>query len=85
MHRQMRRDVPKTMPKSEMEMLLSELKELRRTAGMGNASFGSQETTDEIRQKTEVWRGSWIIDPLSRLIKRYETGKRYNPYEEATQ
>ena len=80
MHRQIYKDVPKTMPKSEREMLLSELKELRRTASMEMAHFGNDETTESIRCQTKIWRDTWLIGPLEMLIKRYETGERYNPY-----
>lgn len=80
MHWQSFNDVPKTMPKKELEMLLSELKELRQTATMESAHFGSQEITEDIKRKTETWRNSWIIGSLDRLIKRYETGEGYSPY-----
>ncbi len=81
MHYYSHRNVPKSMPKKEREMLLSELKELRRVATMETANFGSQGSTENIKRQTKVWRGSWLIAPLDRLIERYETGKGYNPHK----
>lgn len=68
---------PKSMPRKEMEALLSVLKEIRQTAQMDNANFfvfdeKSAEKMDEIRELSHVWRTSWIISPLDVLIKRYE-------------
>lgn len=80
MHYRLHRQVPKSMPKGEREMLLSELEELRRVATMESANFGSDETTESIKRQTDLWRNSWLIAPLERLIKRYETGEGYNPY-----
>lgn len=69
--------VPKSMPRKEMEALLSTLKEIRRVAEMKDANFfvfddKSKEKMDEIRELSHVWRTSWIISPLDVLIERYE-------------
>lgn len=63
------RKVP-TMPKKEMEDLLVELRELLKVVKMEQTDFG--ENTDFIREKTFIWRKSWLIIPLEGLIKRYK-------------
>lgn len=73
--------VPKSMPRKEMEALLSTLKEIRRTAEMKDANFfafdeRSKEKMNEIRELSHVWRTSWIISPLDVLIERYENALR---------
>lgn len=32
--------------------------------------------TDFIKERTELWRKSWLIGPLEALIERYETGEK---------
>lgn len=69
---------PKTMPKKETEALLRELREIRQVATMETANFfpfveDSEEKMNELRALTRVWRQSWIIEPLDRLIERYES------------
>lgn len=64
------------MPKRETEALISELKEIARVAKMETANFGGMgggsDPTDFIRERTRLWRNSWIISPLEALIERYE-------------
>lgn len=76
----MNHPVPKSMPKKEMAWLLRELREIRRTATMENASFyvfdkDEPAKMEQIRELTRSWRNSWLIGPLDRLIERYETRK----------
>jgi len=77
MHWYMNRNkVPKTMPKKEMEALLSGLKELRSSATFESANFfvfdeDSDAKMKEVREVTRIYRQSWLIEPLDRLIKRY--------------
>ena len=66
---------PPKMPKQETRALLSELRELHRTATMESANFdGSnrEHRTEFIREKTQLWRETWLISPLEKLIERYE-------------
>ena len=66
---------PPKMPKQETEALLSELRELHRTATMENADFGrgnKENPTGFIKERTQLWRKSWLISPLEKLIERYE-------------
>jgi hypothetical protein len=66
---------PPKMPKQETEALLSELRELHKDAMMKNANFsrGSKENpTKFIKERTHLWRRTWLIIPLERLIERYE-------------
>jgi len=69
--------VPKSFPKREREALLSELRRLLSVAEMKHTDFGrigspEENPTEFIRERTRLWRESWLIDPLEYLIKRYE-------------
>jgi hypothetical protein len=71
---------PPKMPKRELQALISELKQIAKVARMescdfgsiGNASIGNKNPTQFIRERTKLWRHSWIIGPLEELIDRYE-------------
>ena len=69
--------VAKAMPKQELLALLAELKDIRRTATMEHASFFAVDPSESnkmnnLREVTRIWRESWLIGPLDRLIARYE-------------
>ncbi len=79
-HYVLKRPVPKSMPKKEREMLIDVLRNIQHTARMENAHFyvfdkDGDEKMKEIRSVSKIWRESYIISPLERLIYRYETGK----------
>lgn len=57
----------KTMPRKEARLLVSLLRELRETATMKNADF-----PQELKDKTRLWRNTWLVSPLDDLIERYE-------------
>lgn len=77
---------PRGMPKREVRALIEELKELLDVAEMKSANFDSpfdspltnsvpidpQRPTEFIRDRTRIWRQSWLIRPLQALIDRYE-------------
>lgn len=77
---------PKSLPKGEIKGLIEELKEIREIATMNTAKFTRIRETqlnemlkidpkyvsEFIRERTRIWRHSWIIDPLDELIERYE-------------
>jgi hypothetical protein len=53
--------------------LLEELREVRKTATMESASFGFDKALDAIiKEKTRLWRETWIIAPLDRAIRLLE-------------
>jgi hypothetical protein len=56
--------------KLRAEKIISNLEDIRHTATMKNAAFGfnDKELTNLIREKTSLWRYSWIIEPLDNLI-----------------
>lgn len=58
--------VPKTMPKRERAELVLALERIRDIATMETAALDP-----EIKEITRLWRESWIIEPLERLIERY--------------
>lgn len=61
----------KTLGRKDAERLYYVLKEVRRTSTMEGASFDGihgGNKTKEIKEATELWRQSWIISPLSRVI-----------------
>jgi hypothetical protein len=74
---------PKNLPKKELRFLIQRLSEVVQIATMNSAnfdcnscdpptSFDSEHPTEYIRQKTKLWRETWIIEPLRTLIERYE-------------
>lgn len=70
--------VPKSMPKSEMEMMVKLLREIRDNAKMENAHFfpfdkDGNTKMEEIREVSDLWRRTWLIAPLTDLINRYES------------
>ena len=44
--------------------LISLLDEIRRVATMKNSDF-----SDSIKKQTKLWRQSWIITPLDKVVK----------------
>ena len=70
--------------KLKMERIISHLKEVLRSSKMESAdftgiSFGeselpkkTQDVTDFIKKTTRLYRMSWIIDPLERIIEEIE-------------
>ena len=77
--------LPKGFPVREREALLSELRELLRIARMESANFDNhplgreiafdpQKPTEYVREITRLWRNSWLVHPLEKLIARYEAG-----------
>lgn len=74
-HHMKNKPVPK-MPKRETEALLEELREMLSIAKMERASFGwgdEKDPTEMIKETTRLYRESYLIYPLSELIKRYES------------
>ena len=61
------KEVPKTMPKREMELLIQSLKRIRLSATMKAADF-----PNEWKQEMRLWRETWLLAPLDDLIERYE-------------
>lgn len=54
------------------------LREARESATMKNASFGGfgkegEKKTKEIKEETRLYRQSWIISPLDRVINQLES------------
>lgn len=75
------KQVPRTMPKQEMAMMIRLLREIRETAKMKNACFfpfdpNGDEKMEEVRNASELWRSTWLIAPLTDLINRYESELR---------
>lgn len=74
------KEVPKTMPKKELVMLLNALREIRRSATFKLASFKDLKVIQDnparsestVKEVTSPFRRSWIIDPLDEIIERYE-------------
>ena len=62
--------VPSSMPIKETKALLLEFREILSAAKMEKADFG--ENTELIKKRTDLYRESYLINPLSNLIKRYE-------------
>lgn len=65
------------MPVKETMALIRELAEIRDTATMETAQlFGfdpdRQAKNAELRERTRIWRQTWLIRPLNEMIKRYE-------------
>lgn len=58
---------PKSMPKGEAAELVRVLKELRRDATMGEADLPK-----EVIEMTAEYRRLWLIEPLDKMIERYE-------------
>lgn len=60
--------------KRRLNRLLKELKELRRISTMESANFDiyNPETTEFIKEKTKLYRESYLISPLDRLIEEFE-------------
>jgi len=72
--------LPKGMPKKEREALLTELRQLLSCAKMENANFNSLFDDVEfdpknpdayIKEKTRLFRDSYLVYPLEELIERY--------------
>lgn len=71
---------PKTMPKKEASALLEELRELLSIAKMEHANFNSiceeikfdpKNPDAYIKEKTRLYRDSYLVYPIEQLIKRY--------------
>ncbi len=75
----------KNLGKKKARIILSKLRETRRTATMENASFcldnkgelkywkmGNDDDTARIRESTKLWRQSWLLYPLDEVIKELE-------------
>ncbi len=58
--------------KKQAESIVRRLKEVNQTATMESANFdgigNTQRVTPMIREKTSLWRGSWIIAPIDGII-----------------
>ena len=61
------RKVPKSMPRKEAEQLIAILKEIKKSSEMSDASF-----SDAIKDETDLYRRTWISNPIELIIKRYE-------------
>lgn len=67
-----------------LEKIISRLREVKRTSTMEDADFNSfnyekvdfpqanNEITGFIRKRTELWRRSWITEPLNEVIEILE-------------
>ena len=56
--------------------ILGQLKAIRTIATMERASFGNAGEDCLIKNKTKIWRETWIISPLDEIIKEMEGGKQ---------
>lgn len=61
---------------------IEKLKKIRETMTMENASFSMDITEDRnIKEKTRIWRETWILPPLDTIIKKLEErankGRKY--------
>ena len=73
---------PKGFPIREREALLSELRELLGHAKMEDCNFDGgmhtkftpNDVTGYVKKVTNLYRGSYLVQPLSDLIARYEAG-----------
>lgn len=73
-----RQPVTPAMPIRETEALVLELQEILRAAKMDNADFsdlGRDDQTEMIKERTKLYRRSWIEKPLEMLIARYDRKK----------
>lgn len=62
----------KTLGRREAKKMFYSLCDVRRTATMEGANFDIRRpgVTKEIKDITKLWRRSWIIAPLDRIIER---------------
>ena len=71
------------MYKRELKKLKTELEVVRRTATMEHSHFenitsnathtvNEREVTDFVRERTRLWRESWLVHPLDVMIERIE-------------
>lgn len=71
----MNNNKPPQMPQRELRSLLIILRNVLRAAKMEDASFGmigsDNDPTEFIKERTRVYRQSWIVAPLEELIERY--------------
>lgn len=60
--------------KKRLNRLIDKLKELRRISTMETANFDifNPQTTIFIKETTRLYRESWLIEPLDRLIEEFE-------------
>lgn len=78
--------------KINREKLVRDLKDIRRDATMDSAEFGllnperfdyprrEADVTPFIRERTRIWRDTWIVGMLDEMIKDLENGtSRYAP------
>lgn len=64
----MRQGYPPKMPKIYTQYLVRRLEGIRKDASMDSAFFQSKEETEHIRERTDLWRRTWILDPLDEII-----------------
>jgi len=71
--------------KKKMRRIVSELKEIKRVATMKTASFSSiasigdfpskeKDVDSFIKERTRLWRRSWLVDPLQKIIEDLSKG-----------
>lgn len=70
-----------------MREVIERLKEVAKTATMENANFdrlfdkkpeGITNETEYVKERTELWRNSWVVHPLEGIIKVLETAAIYD-------
>lgn len=73
----MKQNTPPKMPIRETRYLIDALSEIKRVATMETADFyvfdpDRKTKNAELKERTRLWRESYIIRPLAELIERYE-------------
>ncbi len=56
-----------TIRKLKVERIISDLREVRCISTMKTAAF-----SDDVKERTRLWRQLWIIEPLDRAIAELE-------------
>jgi hypothetical protein len=59
--------------KLKVERIIRELKEVRDTSTMNSFNTGNEELTKTVKDATRLWRATWLVEPLTRLIKDIES------------
>lgn len=65
-----------------IEKLIDQLEDIRRTATMNNMNINEHfsetytvkgnEITEFVKKHTGIWRESWLVSPLSEIIKEFK-------------
>jgi hypothetical protein len=72
----------KSLTRKRLAPIVRQLQEIRRTSTMKDALFGcpgDNDLTTLIKSETELWRESWLIDPLDHIIKELSIYLGSNP------